>query len=203
MDTREIILKVAEEEFAKKGFDGVNMDELIKKLNIDKTTVYYHFQDKKDLYQEIIKDALEEVNSNIKSIFRSNLNGDILFRSYINALIISMRNRPTIIPLALREFANFGSKVDESVVPFIEEEIKCIQMILEKLDVKEEYKQMNPYVLLCLINGTIKEFYVIQMSELPVDGNSKLKKDSKKTLNYISDYVANMILDAIVKKEEN
>lgn len=199
MKTREAILKIAEEEFARLGYDAVSMNELEKKININQATVYYHFEDKKSLYQEVIKDILEELNFNIKSIFRTNLEGEILFRSYINAIIISMRNRPTIIPLALRELANFGSNIDESVIPFIDEEIKYIEIILSKMNIKEEYKDINPYVLMSLIHGTIKEFYVIQMSELSIGGKSELKNDSKKTLNYVADFVSNMVLDTLVK----
>lgn len=45
MKTRELILKVAEEEFSKLGYDAVSMNNLVKKLNINKATIYYHFLD--------------------------------------------------------------------------------------------------------------------------------------------------------------
>jgi len=59
MTKKELILKVAEEEFCKYGFDAVSMNDLVKKLNINKATIYYHFKDKKSLYQTIIKIILK------------------------------------------------------------------------------------------------------------------------------------------------
>lgn len=47
MKTSEKILKVAADEFARIGYDGLSMNSLVEKLEINKATVYYHFKDKK------------------------------------------------------------------------------------------------------------------------------------------------------------
>ena len=200
MKTKEHILEVAEEEFARLGYDAVSMNDLVKKLEINKSTIYYHFQDKKTLYQEIIENILIELNGNIKTVFMGKLERETLLRAYINAIVISFKKRPTSISLALREMANYGTNVDESIIPYVEKEQEYVKIILNKLELKDEYKNINSYAITSLIYGTIKEFYAIQMSLLPIGGEEKLKQNSTKTLNFISEFVSNVILDAIVKR---
>lgn len=60
MKTSEKILKVAADEFARIGYDGLSMNSLVEKLEINKATVYYHFKDKKALYKEVIKHEMKK-----------------------------------------------------------------------------------------------------------------------------------------------
>jgi len=200
MKTRDIILKVAEEEFSKLGFNAVSMNNLVKKLDINKATIYYHFKDKKSLYNEVIKNAIERLNTNLRAVFDDKKDSNTLFRAYVNAIILTIKENPSIVPLALREFANYGANVDENFMPYINEEMNYLKMLVNKIDIKDEYKDMDIYSLYSFINGTIKTFYVIQMSTLPIGKENDLKNNSEKTLNYISEFVSNIILDAIVKK---
>ena len=200
MKTKDLVLKVAGEEFAKYGYDAVSMNDLVKKLDINKATIYYHYKDKKTLYNEVIKNALEKSNNNIKAIFTENKDGFELFRDYVNATILTIKEDPNIVPIALRETANFGANMDETFIPFIEEEITYLEIIIKKLKIKDKYKSMNMYSLYSFIFGTVKTFYAIQMSDLAIGGHDDLKQNSEKSLNHISEFISNIVLDAIVEK---
>lgn len=93
--------------------------------------------------------------------------------------------------------------VDESFIPYIEEEIKYLENIFNKLNLKNKYKNMDIYAIYGLIYGTIETFYIIKMTNLPVAKDNKLKLNSEKTLKYISNLISNILLDAIVEEEEN
>ena len=47
--TKERILEVAEELFARNGFDATSMDSISKEVGINKATIYYHFESKNDI----------------------------------------------------------------------------------------------------------------------------------------------------------
>jgi hypothetical protein len=200
MKTSEKILKVAADEFARIGYDGLSMNSLVEKLEINKATVYYHFKDKKALYKEVIKHEMKKNNDNVKTIFKENKDPENLFKSYINAHILSIKKNPNIVQIALREIANFGADVDEEIIPYIEEDINFLKLVLDDLNLKEKYKQMNLFSIFSLIQGTIKTFYAIQMSDLPIGLEEGLKKDSEKSLNHIAEFISNILLDAIVEK---
>ena len=202
MTKKEKILIIAEEEFAKHGFDAVSMNDLVKKLDMNKATIYYHYKDKKNLYHTVIKTAMAKSNANIKEIFNKTKDNETLLRDYVNATIFTIKENPNIVPLALRELANFGADIDESFIPFIEVEINSLQKVLDGFDLKEEYKNMNTFAFFSFIHGTINSFYAIQMSALPLGNDKQLKQNSEKTLDFIAEFISNIILNAIVKNKE-
>jgi len=199
MTKKEKILIIAEEEFAKHGYDAVSINDLVKKLDMNKATIYYHYKDKKSLYQTIVKKAITKSNENIKKIFEQEKENKTLLRDYVNAIILTIKENPNIVPIALRELANFGANIDESFIPFVEEEVSALQKVLDGFDLKEEYKNMNIYAFYSFITGTINSFYAIQMSDLPLGNDEELKQNSQKTLDFISQFISNIIIDAIVK----
>ena len=58
--TREKILKVAEKIFAKKGFDGARVDEIALKAGVNKALIYYYFESKEKILEEIMSYFLED-----------------------------------------------------------------------------------------------------------------------------------------------
>ncbi|WP_424687683.1 MAG: TetR/AcrR family transcriptional regulator [Halarcobacter ebronensis] len=201
MKTREKILLIAEEEFSKLGYDGLSMNELVKKLEINKATVYYHFKDKRALYQTILENILDDLNSELESRLDTSLNSKELLKEYVKVYIQKIKERPTIVPLMLREIANFGSNSDTNIVILFEKMISRVYEILNNLDLKDKYKEIDPYLIDSIIYGTINNFYAIQMSDLPI-GTVKggLKADINKSLDFACDFITDIILDAICKE---
>ncbi len=201
MKTREKLLKIGTEEFAKRGYDSVSLNDIVKKVGINKATVYHHFKDKQSLYQKIIQNELSLIHESIEEKLHDGLHVDEMLSIYIDSVLHSLKANPNIIPLALRESANFGSNIDEGVVPFFEKEIQYIKEILNKQNIKEKYRSMDSYALYCFIHGTIFIFYTVQMTSLSV-GINEIKGDSEKSLEYISKYIKDILIDALVEKEQ-
>ena len=59
--TREVILKVAEELFSEYGFDGTSVNAIAKAAGVNKSLIYYHFEDKKDLIRSLIEKIMGEI----------------------------------------------------------------------------------------------------------------------------------------------
>jgi AcrR family transcriptional regulator len=55
---REAILVAALDEFSKRGFDATRIDDVAKRANVGKGTVYLYFKDKESLFQELIRTML-------------------------------------------------------------------------------------------------------------------------------------------------
>jgi AcrR family transcriptional regulator len=62
----EKILKTAWLLFQKKGFRGVSMDELCLQCNISKPTLYYYFNNKEDLFVQVLLRKLEGIRAAIE-----------------------------------------------------------------------------------------------------------------------------------------
>lgn len=59
--TRLRILDAAEETFAAKGFEGANMREIARKAGVNKYMLYYHFEGKKTLFDQVLNVILTPV----------------------------------------------------------------------------------------------------------------------------------------------
>lgn len=60
---REAILRAAEEEFATVGFGGARADRIAARADVNKALPFYYFGSKADLYDEVLKRAMERVQS--------------------------------------------------------------------------------------------------------------------------------------------
>ena len=55
------ILDAAADEFAEKGYETASINQIIEQAGISKGSMYYYFEDKRDLYDTVITDATERL----------------------------------------------------------------------------------------------------------------------------------------------
>ena len=60
--TRERILDAAEELFAQRGFEGVSVRQIMTKAEADVSLAYYHFESKRDLFDQVMLRRVEYLN---------------------------------------------------------------------------------------------------------------------------------------------
>ncbi len=198
--TKENILNIATNEFTIYGYDAVSMNKLASKLELNKATIYYHFKDKQSLYQEVIKNLILSNQENIERVLSSSLDPKEKFKAYIKEFIKTIKIKPQIVALSLREMANYGANVDEQIVPYIEQEIEHLRLAIVNLPLKEKYKTFDLYLLKSFILGTISHYYAFQMSDLEFKGLSQFSKKSEDVLDFTNDFLVDFILDALCEK---
>jgi len=199
--TKQKILNVATDEFAKYGYDKLSMNNLAKKLDVNKATIYYHFKDKQSLYQEILTNLIHLKSKETEEIINnSNLTPKERFKAYIDLFIQAIQEQPQIVPLSLREMANLGVNINQNISKDFEEEMLFLKEIVEALDLKEKYKNIDFYDIKALIMGTINTYYSMQMSKLEIEGMKDFNQDSKEVLNYLGEFISNILLDALCKE---
>ncbi len=62
-DTKDQILKVAEELFAQRGFAGARTHEIAERAGVNKALIYYYFESKEKLLREVLQKVLFELIS--------------------------------------------------------------------------------------------------------------------------------------------
>ena len=194
---KEHILDIATSEFAILGYSALSMNNLAKKLEINKATIYYHFKDKKSLYNEVILSLIQLNKDEREAIANGTLEPKEKFKQYIKSLINTMGNNPNIIPLTLREMAGFDIGIESNISNNIENDIICMKKIVLELNLKEKYKNTDFYQIKAMILGTIFTYYSMQKTPLELKNIKNLDKDNKKILNYIEEFISNILLDAL------
>lgn len=194
--TKKRILDVATEEFATLGYSGLSMNKLAEKLKINKAMIYYYFKDKRNLYDEVISSIIE-LNEEKKEILNSSLEAKEKFKRYIKLYTKTINNNPNIIPLTLREMANFDLGIENNIPNSIEQELVLMKQIILQLNLKEKYKDIDFYELKAMIIGTISSYYSMQKTPLKLSNIKDFDKNDTKILNYVEEFITNILLDAL------
>ena len=195
--TKKHILDVATEEFATLGYSGLSMNKLAEKLKINKAMIYYYFKDKRNLYDEVISSIIELNEEEKKEILNSSLEAKEKFKRYIKLYTKTINNNPNIIPLTLREMANFDLGIENNIPNSIEQELVLMKQIILQLNLKEKYKDIDFYELKAMIIGTISSYYSMQKTPLKLSNIKDFDKNDTKILNYVEEFITNILLDAL------
>lgn len=57
-ERRQAIIEAAMEEFISRGFAATRLDDIAKRANVAKGTIYLHFKDKESMFEELIRTAI-------------------------------------------------------------------------------------------------------------------------------------------------
>jgi TetR/AcrR family transcriptional regulator len=66
VDTREKILEVAEQEFARDGFAGAHLQRIAGQVGVQKTALYYYFPSKAALYEAVLARMLSTFDASVR-----------------------------------------------------------------------------------------------------------------------------------------
>ena len=58
-DRRDKLFESAAEEFVAKGYEGASLNRIIDRAGIGKSSLYYYFQDKRDLFRALVQSVFE------------------------------------------------------------------------------------------------------------------------------------------------
>ncbi len=91
--SEELILRVAEEVFAEKGYSGATITEIAQRAGLPKTNIHYYFSNKKNLYQRVIEEVFTDW-LHAADQFTDLDNPQTVLEGYINAKMDLARSRP-------------------------------------------------------------------------------------------------------------
>ncbi|HNQ36620.1 MAG TPA: TetR/AcrR family transcriptional regulator [Prolixibacteraceae bacterium] len=136
---RESILKIAQEIFSKYGYRKTTLDDIANAVRKGKSSLYYYFKSKEDLFQAVIMKEVELLGKELDKVVNRNTDPVDKLRDYLLTKITTFRN-----------LANFYNALENDVtaIGFIEEiknryeqdEIRMIKRILIEGVRKNEFE---------------------------------------------------------------
>jgi len=72
-ERRDAILAAALDEFSERGFAAARLDDVAKRADVAKGTIYLHFRDKEHLFQEIVRAMLAPLVGSLEALGHSDL----------------------------------------------------------------------------------------------------------------------------------
>jgi AcrR family transcriptional regulator len=108
-ERRDAILAAALEEFSARGFAATRLDDVARRADVAKGTIYLYFRDKESLFQELVRTMLSPLVSAIESAPRADVPVRIVAETVIDLFVreIYGTRRKDVIRLIISEGARF------------------------------------------------------------------------------------------------
>ncbi|HPD95924.1 MAG TPA: TetR/AcrR family transcriptional regulator [Tenuifilaceae bacterium] len=131
-EMREAIVKVATQIFSRFGFKKTSMDDIAKGLRMGKSSIYYYFRGKEEIFRAVVDQEVEILKEKVEIILSSADDTVSKLRSYVKLrmdLVKHLANYTEILKnddlMNMEITEKFRKKYDE-------EEISIIRQILEE-----------------------------------------------------------------------
>jgi len=108
-DRREAILAAALEEFSSRGFEATRLDDVAKRADVAKGTIYLYFRDKESLFQELLRSMLTPLIGVIEAMGEADIPMSLLGERIVDLFVheIFETRRKDVIRLIISEGRRF------------------------------------------------------------------------------------------------
>ena len=113
--SREKLFIAASREFAACGFDGAKVDRIAEAAGVNKAMLYYHFPNKAALYRDVLIDMFQSTGRAVRTVRDAGGSPETQIRGFIRAFVVEGQARPHFPPIWLREIAEGGRHLDDTV----------------------------------------------------------------------------------------
>ena len=169
LDTKQIILRAAEEEFLDKGFGNAKMMAIAKRADIAHSMLHYHFQTKENLFQKIFQQKIQTLSKMFEGISEQHLPFNDTIRLFVECQFDFIAQNPRL-PLFMMNEIISNKKNLNLVVEIVRPKIVEIFVMLQKLvDEEVEKGGIRPvkfyHLLMNILSINISTFLAMPVLE--------------------------------------
>jgi AcrR family transcriptional regulator len=136
---RESILKIAQEIFSKYGYRKTTLDDIANAVRKGKSSLYYYFKSKEDLFQAVIMKEVELLRKELDKVVNRNTDPVDKLRDYLLTKINTFRNLANFYNALENDVTAIGF-IDEVKNKYEQDEIRMIKRILIEGVRKNEFE---------------------------------------------------------------
>ena len=164
-NSRDKILDVAEDLFARRGFAGVGMREVADRVGLGKSSLFHHFRGKTQLYFEVLARVLDRIRVRLEPALRRDADPLARLDRGLDALIDALAEHPATARLLLRalfeddEFPAEPGAEAERAERILEALLESIRRVLREGMEQGVLRQASvPHTLQTLVGATVYHF---------------------------------------------
>lgn len=154
IDRKKLILEAATKSFSLFGYKATTMDQVAKIANVGKGTIYTFYENKEQLFKEIVFRMINEMKNEAEQVIQTDLSfSQNLHRALFR--ILEFRNEHQLSIKLLQEEKQMGTPEVQETLDEIEREI--VSYLKEKIKIgidKKEIRPCNPEVTAFLMLKT-------------------------------------------------
>lgn len=110
---RDSILKVALSLFAEKGFHGVSIDEIARKVNVSPAILYRHFDSKQQLYDTVLQAMSAQRESYVETVVNSSTGFEDVLIGMTQVYIKSVADNPDMLRIELQSLLDGSAATND------------------------------------------------------------------------------------------
>ena len=131
-DRKERIIEVAEQLFAQYGFLKTTMEDIAKKVHMGKSSVYYYFKSKEDIFAEVIRKDTINFQQKLNDAISNADTPEDKIRAYVITRMIHLQDLSKFYLTLTDEYLDHYLFVEEVRKDFYEYENKVLKKLLEE-----------------------------------------------------------------------
>lgn len=151
-DTRERVLQAAEELFSAHGFAGTSLADIAQRSGISDGLILHHFQNKKNLYQQVLENLAARYSKVLFDAQRSAETPQAGMQNTLLSAFSFMKDVPAYHRMSLWAFLEGPNEFTQNEAAFTSEIAKQIQRLQQAGVIDSRY---SPQVLLTMVIGPI------------------------------------------------
>ncbi len=190
---KEEIMKCAKSVFLVYGYKKTTLDDIASKLGLRKNTLYYYFRDKEEIFNEVLKEDLEEILSGIKDVLSNCKTAEEKVYTYFTAFSHAYIKRSKLytvdvkvliefMVVILKTHDKFFTKFDEILYDILKEGIKRGEFV------KHDVRSLATLLLDINISFEFRHLTAIafESNDGPYENySSAMQVNMQKTIEYI------------------
>lgn len=145
---KEKILEMAEKQFFAKHYSDVKLDNVANALDIKKPSLYYYFQDKKDLFFQTLKYSMDKYMKALKEIVNRNS-----IDEFISWYLTFPTKESNLFAIAFQKWIWLWVSEDSVILMWKVHSDKIIEDFLRKYDLSK----VKTYLIISMLNRLAQE----------------------------------------------
>ena len=175
--TREHILKIAKQEFIKKGFLNTTTTEIAQQAEIAHGTLFLHFKNKDNLIVEILDQELDGISSSIQDLVAQSADLEQMLIRYLNML----QKDEELFAVLARELPFYPPELRRKIL-FRDSIIRShFHKVIESGSKNGDYRDLDVATAVTFLFGTIN--YYLSLRSIYVSEGSVIAKFKTKIVN--------------------
>ena len=131
-DKKKRIIEIAEQLFAQYGFLKTTMEDIAKKVHMGKSSVYYYFKSKDDIFAEVIRKDTRIFQQKLNDAVNDANTPEDKIRAYVIARMTHLKDLSKFYSTLTDEYLDHYLFVEEVRKDFYEYENTVIKKLLEE-----------------------------------------------------------------------
>ncbi len=193
-DRRESIIDAAKQLFAQRGFHGVSIDEIVKKVGVSPAILYRHFKSKDELYEAVLHEFSCTRESYVETVVKDDTGFENVLRGMTRVFVTSIVNQPDLLKTELHSLLEGSMASQEFFLNRWKSFTDYIEYNLTEYQAQAKIEPIDVKAAALMYQGMIREV-LIQKCLNPTDRFKDIAIDD------LVDELINLFLKIIIIKK--